>query len=429
MLRKKNVIALLGAAFAVSLVFSAQPGDAFAQQTIKIGGLILDDPSNFNDLGREKVIEYAVSNFNAEQAALNTEYRIEYIRIPVMFNTAGLPHEQQDVYKKVSNAYSNGIKYFVGPSPSSLALTAKTFTDTTRDAILVSPSSTAPSLATANDSLFRLTHDDTAQAPELINITERDGKEHLIFVQREDVWGEGLYKAISSIHQGGEARVVMKPAGSAVPASYYSDVAVQLKGEVERLASQYGANSVGVVLILFDSDTINLVEAALGNGADNVLSSVSWYGTDGIAGNSNLVRNAPVADFLSTVRLVSTIFQASENPTSLELARHVEQFSGFDFAYRNSVYDATYLLADTVIVEKESDVADILARELILSVAGGSAEHPHHHASRNLGDGALGAYTLNAAGDLSEPRSYAVLRVVGADGSYGWTSSSAGICR
>ena len=425
--------AILTSVLIMCLAAVVQPGDAAAQQVIRIGGLILDDPNNFNDLGREKVIEHVVSSFNAEQAALDSGYMIEYTRVPVSFNEAGLSHEEQQIYKAVGDAYRSGIKYFVGPSASSSALTAKMFTDTTPDAVLISASSTAPSLAIPGDSLFRLTHDDRAQAPKLAELMERDGKDHVVFVQREDIWGEGLYNAISNVYGGDEALITMAPAGSTASGapSYYDGIAAQLRDRVAAFSALHGSENVAVVLVLFDSDTANLVEAVLANGSADILAKVKWYGTDGLAGNSGLAANEPVASFLSTVRLVSTIFKVGENPTNLQLERSLERYSDLDLAYGDSVYDATYLLADSVIAAREMSTRDhvVLVRDLVLSVADGSAGHDYS-ADRSPGDGALGAYTLNAAGDLSEPDTYDLLKLVeGAGGSHEWISAPIHACR
>ena len=430
-----KVAAVLGSILMLCLVAVVQPGDAAAQQMIRIGGLTLDDPSDFNDLGREKVIAYAISEFNAEQAALNSDYRIEYTKIPVTFNEAGLPHEEQQIYQKVREAYQGGIKYFVGPSASSLALTAKAFTDTTPDAVLISPSSTAPALAIPDDSLFRLIHDDTALAPELANFIAGDGKEHVIIVQREDVWGEGLYNAISATYGGNEVLITMAPAGeAAATGQYYADIATQVRSEVEARTLQHGAENVAVLLILFEADVHNLVGAVLGTGSadGDVLGKVKWYGTDGFTGHPNLLASEPVADFLATVRLVGIIFQVGENPINQQLNEHIIQFGGLDFTFRDSVYDATYLLADSVIAAGELSTASqtVLTRDVVWDVANGNVGHPYHSTERVLGDGALGMYALNPAGDLSEPITYALLKIVKVtEGSHDWIPVSASTCR
>ena len=429
----KPATAILTSIMVTCLVVVAQSGEAAAQQTIRIGGLVLDDLSSFNDVGREKAIDYVVANFNAEQAALNSDYRLEYTPVPVSFNAPGLADEDQQIYKAVRDAYHSGIKYFVGPSASSLAITAKAFTDTTADAVLVSPSSTAPVLAIPGDSLFRLTHDDRAQAPKLVDLMQRDGKEHIVFIQRTDIWGEGLYNAISALHAGSEVLITMDPAENPnTTQSYYDVIAADLLDSVNTLSAQYGKDKVAVVLILFDVDTSNLVDSLFRTGHAEMLSTVKWYGTDGIAGNANLIADETVADFLATVRLVGTIFQVEENPINRELTEHVSQFPALDFTYRDSVHDAAYLLADSVIVASElsTPTQEVLVRDVVWDVANDNMSHPYHSADRSTGAGALGAYTLNEAGDLMEPDTYELLKiVVGAGGTYDWISISSAGCR
>lgn len=422
--------ALLSMTVLICAVTASHTHDAFAEETIRIGGLILTDPSNFNDLGREKVIEYAVANFNAEQAALGTQYVAEYTQIPISFNVGGLSHVEQDLYKKVRNSYYSGIKYFVGPSASSSAATAKVFGDTTNDIILISGSSTAPSLAIPSDSLFRLVHDDTAQAPVVVDLLEQENKDHLVIVQRDDLWGDGLYKAIHDIYPGESVLIKLDPAGSGVSESYYHDVATQIRDEVDQLASVHGRANVGVLLITFDGDAANLVQAVLDGGLDDVLGTIKWYGTDGVAGNLTILDDLTVSEFLSSVRFTATIFEAEDNAMSRQLAEHLSQFSGLDFAYSNSVYDATFLLLDSVIADIELANENVVARDLVVLVANNELDHSAHDPGRNPGDGALGLYTLNGAGDLSDPKTYATLKLVStADGSFEWTSVSPTGCR
>lgn len=423
-------VALLSITVLACAVVAAHPSDVFAQETIKIGGLILVDPNEFNDLGREKVIDYVVDKFNADQAALGGKYVVEYTQIPIAFNVGGLSHAEQDLYQKVRNAYHGGIKYFVGPSASSSAATAKAFADTTNDAILISPSSTAPSLALPRDSLFRLVHDDEAQAPEVARLLERDGKDHIVIVQRDDLWGQGLYNAISNVYPGSSALVTLQPSDSVTSDSYYNEVAADIRDEVSRLSAVHGPSSVAVVLVTFHGDAINLVQAVLDDGLDNVLGAVNWYGTDGVAGNTVMLENLVVSEFLSSVRFTATIFEAEDNAVSMELADHLNQYSGLDFSYRNSVYDATYLLLDSVIAEIELAREDVVARDLVRLVANNELGHSSHSPDRTPGEGALGSYSLNGAGDLYEPRTYAALQVVDASGgSFEWRDSMPSRCR
>ena len=63
--------------------------------------------------------------------------------------------------------------------------------------IIVSPTSTSPSLAVV-DNIFRLIPDDTQQGKVLALFFEQEGIEAIIPIYRADEWGDGLYASTRS---------------------------------------------------------------------------------------------------------------------------------------------------------------------------------------------------------------------------------------
>ena len=70
--------------------------------------------------------------------------------------------------------------------------------------ILISPSSTAPSLATAGDNLFRFVPDDSHQAQAISRLMWNDGIRVVVPFWRTDIYGNDLVKATKqSVHELG----------------------------------------------------------------------------------------------------------------------------------------------------------------------------------------------------------------------------------
>jgi len=270
-----------------------------------------------------------------------------------------------------------------------------------------------------------MVHDDTAQAPIIADILESEGISSIVMVQRDDVWGQGLSTAISESFDGNEALITFIPTSPSTTTEYHQSIATQIRDKVEEFSQNDGGtvDHIAVMYISFDADAVGLANAIL---ADNdmaaALSTVKWYGTDGLAATTATISDGAIAGFYEGVGMTATLFEVADNPVNQKLAAHLAQQGNLDYAFTNSVYDAVYLLADSVIAAAETNNA-VTARSLILDVASGVASHSYHHGDRVLGDGSLGAYTLNDAGDLSEPNTYERLKVtMQPDGSYMWES-------
>jgi len=136
-----------------------------------------------SDFEHKGVFEYAVSEYNREQASItSSNYQITSKVVDVPLGNSSIITYIQDLERE-------GFKYFIGPLASSSAEAAKAYTDTTNDLVLLSPSSTAASLAIEGDSLFRLVPSDDAQVPIIMDRIQSQGKEHVVLIYRDDTWG------------------------------------------------------------------------------------------------------------------------------------------------------------------------------------------------------------------------------------------------
>ncbi len=371
-----------------------------------------------SDFEHKGVFEYAVSEYNREQAAItSSNYQIVSKVVDVPLGNSSITTYIQDLERE-------GFKYFIGPLASSSAEAAKVYTDSTDDLVLLSPSSTAASLAIEDDSLFRLVPSDDAQVPVIVDRIQSQGKEHVVLIYRNDTWGVGLHDIITRDFAVADT-ILLSPDGSNAAA-----VATEAAAQVGGLVSSHGADNVAVLLLSFDTDTVALVQHITSDAAlASTLGGVQWYGADGTAEQSELVDDQDVAAFLSSVSFVSSKFEVAPNPINLRIGA---QAFGDDATYGDNLYDAVFLLADTVIIHGEELATDpdSTVRSLVLDVAAGLRGHDHHHSSRTVGDGALGPYELNAAGDMSSPLTFEQFGIFeNSDGSFEWRIIKTTVCR
>lgn len=392
--------------------------DAFAQTTngeIRIAFL--------SDFGHTDAFNYAVDRFNQEQSAIPaSNYQITSKVVTVSNDT---------IVDEIKLLEAAGYTYFVGPLSSSSAAEAKTYADSTptTDLVFISPSSTAESLIAEGDSLFRLVPSDDKQVPHIMERVQGHGKEHIVLIYRDDTWGIGIRDIIARDYSDMlSLNIPLHPDGL-----NSATVAAQAATKVKELVTANGADKVAVILLSFNTDTIPFVEhIASDTQLSDTLGDVRWYGADGISQSSAIASNADVSSFLSSVRISASQFEVLPNPIN-RLINSQSFTDGISFA--DGVYDAVFLLADTIIVNDEELAVNSgsTVRSLVLDVArNGGLDHDHHHSDRTVGDGALGEFTLNDAGDLSSPVVFAPYEIYQkSDGTYDWrvASDTAVACR
>lgn len=386
------------------LAISVPTSDAFAEE-IKIVHLNED---SFMHTG---TFDYSVGAFNAEQAALGSDYSINSVRVDVTSST---------VEGEVQRLYGMGYKYFVGPTTSESAKRVLDYINAPgrSDIVMIAPMSVASSLAIPDDGLFRMISDNAAHVPIIVNQINDHGKEGVVVLYRNDEWGRD---------QSGPIRDSYADNSVAIPLDDSTAVSQAVDG-VRQLVSAHGADNVAVVLVAFESDVVSLVRSILANGEwTDVLNDVQWYGTGGFTLESTLVDDAEVAEFLASVNISAFAIAVPENPVNAELAR--QNFPNPEI-FRNNVYDAVFLLADAVIVSANNPGSTV--RGQMLNVANGLETHSFHGPDRMTGAGALGDYSLNAAGDLAvgESDGYTLYTIrVTTDGGFGWDTFATRTCR
>lgn len=441
------MVAATATALSMPLDPAAAGTAAYAQTQelteIKIGALLEFGPS-YSDTGSLESMELSIQDINSDPG-VSTKYNVTLVPLDV----TGLG--ATEISGVILNAVqTQGIIHFVGHS-SSTVTPAKLVLDDIPGAAIISYGSSAPiiplpsgpiNLVEAGDSLFRLIPSDSYQAANVIDLVlSEDGKTKGVIVVRES-WlpivrfliPPEVADSFESLITYTEAERFADPAAAV---SGHAAVARTVDGIVGSLAAAEGADKVSVIFIGFPLDFEYHVKGVLsaGDGLANV-HNVKWYSTATITGESAAVRDADVAEFAKNVELSGTRYTVLDNPVNAELCSRLLQQGVVCDSYEYgpfAAYDAIHLLADSIITRDELAADDIpgndrLARDLILDVAGGRGDHHLVHEGRAIGDGALGSYTLNLAGDLETPATYTVLKST-TDPANPWVPAKARICR
>ena len=435
------MVAATAAALSMPLVPAAAGTAAYAQTQqiteIRIGALLEFGPS-YDDTSSLKSMELSIQDINSDPG-VSTKYNVTLVPLDV----TGLGATQ--ISGVVLNAVqTQGITHFVGHSSSTIT-PAKLVLDRKNGSAVISYGSSAPiiplpngpiNLVEAGDSLFRLIPSDSYQAANVIDLVlNEDGKTKGVIVVRESwlpiveflIPPEFADSFVNKINYT-EAERFADPAAAV---SSHAAVAQMVDGAVSDLVVAEGSDKVAVIFIGFPLDFEYHVKGVLsaGDSLANV-HDVKWYSTATLTGESAAVRDADVAEFAEKVELSGTRYTVLDNPVNAELCNRLLQQGVVCDSYEYgpfAAYDAIHLLVDSIITSDERG-DEYLDRDIILAVAGGMGNHHLAHEGRAIGDGALGPYTLNAAGDLEEPATYTVLKST-TDPANPWVPVKARICR
>ena len=277
---------------------------------------------------------------------------------------------------------ASGIEVVIGPQSSAEVAAIRAYAND-NNMLVVSQSSTAGSLAIANDNIFRLTPSDTLEAVALVGVMKADGQKTIIPFWRNDAGNVGLQVATRALFAAvGTVRAgVQYDAGQ----TNFATSLAALKTQIQTSITERGGTAgVAVAHAGFD-EVVQIFNAAA---ADPVFSSVRWYGTDGTALNEPLRTNAVAAGFAKTVNFWTPTPGVDEGARARwePVAARIAAKAGMQpDAFALAVYDAVWLTAQAYLATGGRGHPQILKSALVVAADGLY--------------GASGWTTLNAAGD------------------------------
>ncbi|MEP6613924.1 MAG: ABC transporter substrate-binding protein [Mucilaginibacter sp.] len=244
-----------------------------------------------------------------------------------------------------TKANNEKIHFIIGPQSSAELGGVKPLSDAA-NIIVVSQSSTAGSLAIANDNIFRFCPSDKIEGAAMANTINKKGFKGLVTVARDDAGNKGLQLSTGAAFtaKGGQTAAI---APYATTTTDYTAVVASIKTQLNTLITTYGADKAAIYLASFDEGTAILKLAA----ADPVLSSVKWFGGDGVVLSTAFLNDAAVADFVIKTGFFAPSFglSAANHDKWAPVAARIKAKTGTDpDAFALVAYDAMWTIAYTL---------------------------------------------------------------------------------
>lgn len=307
-----------------------------AANELRIGGL-LSITGNWNTLGKasQAAMELAQQDVN--------EYLEEHGSLTrVVIEIADTKLEPARALTEMTRLEGNGATVFIGPQSSAEVGAVKAAADAS-GSLIVSQGSTSSALSLADDYIFRLVPDDVREAAALVALLEDDGVQAIVPVAREDAGNGGLYTSTSAafLATGGTLSAGVRYGTSVTD---FTATLASIRTQVEQLRAVHADAEVAIYLAAFD-EAADILAAAKD---DSVLSTVKWYGSDGVVQSAALTANANAAAFAVTSGYPNPIFGLDDanEATWGPVAARIKARSGVDAdAFALSAYDAVWLAA------------------------------------------------------------------------------------
>jgi branched-chain amino acid transport system substrate-binding protein len=324
-------------------------GPVEGENTILIGALLplTGTLSSFGE-SAEASLRLAVDDVNNQLAKSGSSSRVGL----VIEDTKTDPNVARE---KLMDLASKGIRIVIGPATSANVAAVKEYADE-NGILIVSSSSTAPSLAIPNDNVFRFVPDDTHQAEALAKKMWDEGTRVIIPIWRTDVFGNNLQSLLKEEFEKLGGKVVDgigydPPVGNFAASLHRINFIVweqelrSLTQKINGAVSQYGADKVGVYIVAFDEIVPIMIQA----NRHEALQSVRWYGSDGSVQHEGLIKNIEAAEFAVKTNFLSPIYgvEASDSFKELE-ERIVEEIDRVPRSYAEVIYDEFWVAALTL---------------------------------------------------------------------------------
>jgi branched-chain amino acid transport system substrate-binding protein len=329
-------LALLTAAFAVAASCERSPAGPSVQE-IPVGGLFaLSGIWAANGQVARAAMELGIEDVNDYLAG-----NAANVRFVARFEDTGLDPDL--ALQKAQLLRTHGVRLLIGPMTSAQVAAVKPFVDA-NSMLLISATSTAPSLAIADDNVFRFAPGDSIQAVAVATMMWEDGRRLIAPVWRDDAAGDGLQGLVRArfVELGG---VVLPGVKYGPEVTDFTSTVSELRGSLQPAIAEHGTARVAVHL----SALGEVAELFAKANADPVLGSVPWYGSDGVANNQGLLDSPAGVEFAIRTGYPNPVFGLDEGAREIwePLIHRIRALNSSmePDAYAVAVYDAVWVVA------------------------------------------------------------------------------------
>lgn len=265
-------------------------------ETVNVAAL-LSLTGNWSSLGitSKAALEIGVKDVNDYMEVIGSKYRFATTIYDTKLDTALAKQFMID-------AKNSGARFVIGPQSSAEVGAIKQFAND-NNILVVSQGSTAGSLSIPNDNIFRFCPDDKIEGGAMANTIHKQGIKGLVTVSRDDAGNKGLQSSTGTAFTslGGTINPV---APYATTTSDFTTVIASIKNRIQTFSALYGTAGTAVYLASFD-ECVQLFKQAA---TDPVLSSVRWYGGDGVVLSAALTSDATAAGFAAATQFFAPTF-------------------------------------------------------------------------------------------------------------------------
>ena len=240
--------------------------------------------------------------------------------------------------EKVQSFNTLGLNVFRGGPWSSMAQAALSYVND-NNMLMISPSSTSPTLSIPNDRLYRLCPTDYVEAPIIAEMWASWGAKAVIIFQRGDSWGDGMYNILESeLQQRGI--IVLERIRFAPEVTEFSNYLYIINNILEDAIEQYGANYVGIQTLTFSEEVVLVTQTPDYPNTRKVI----WMGAAGTGRNQMMIDDA--GGLQVKLRFFSPLMTSSKSWKWKSLEERFKSLTELqaDF-YIATDYDALWLIA------------------------------------------------------------------------------------
>ncbi|MFH7325850.1 ABC transporter substrate-binding protein [Desulfurivibrio sp. C05AmB] len=296
--------------------------------------------------GAEQAINLALKHANdyyQKSLGVNIDFKVE------VRDTAGNP---ATALEQLQALHALGIELVIGPIYSGELAAVRAYAQA-NNIVIISTTSTAPSLARSDDRIMRLTPDDTRQAKALSRLITAQNKQNVVLIYRNDTYGQDFLTAFTEIFEGS----VVDSYSYEPDAANFSPVLDQASAKLGEIAAPA---TTAVLVVGLDEVTLLLEQVQTGP-----LTEVRWYGTDGISQTRTLLESPVAVAIAEKTQLTCSIFDVAALtyffPTQHVLESKLAPLLGGASTWNEiSAYDALWISASAFAMTGPTAASDEL---------------------------------------------------------------------
>lgn len=276
-------------------------------KTITIGEL-LDLSGSLSDQGKK-----AQDSSNMAITDINAALSAGGCNLTFANSIDDYGHDNAKALSGLQSFAASGISVVVGPLNSAAALYIQDYSNT-HHIVLISPSSTSPTLNQPNDYLFRTAPNDLAQGTADGRMLWDRGAKAVIIIEIHDAYGDGLANATATKFKS--------LGGTVIDTIPYDEAATTFTSQVDQIYNDYTSNNSTKGPIAIDAisfQEFGTIITQMNTAHPTMLdTAMPWFGTDGEAQNSIIANSSSTVGALTAkVRLPSTLYASANNTRTI----------------------------------------------------------------------------------------------------------------